>query len=130
NFPVLQNQTLTAANSFIAAGSLRTGFPAPLLAQVPSDGIIRNASDQNYFTVPADFKEPYLESWNIAIQRSLPKNFVLEAAYVGNHAVGVQTRTNLNAGLVPGAGAAGQPLNTLFAHRSNVTTWFRTSNVY
>ena len=130
NFPVLQNQTLNAANSFSAAGALRTGFPAPLLAQIPADGIIRNASDQNYFSVPSDFKEPYLESWNIAFQRSLPKNFVFEAAYVGNHAVGVQTRTNLNAGLVPGAGAAGQPLNARFNHRSTVTSWMRVGNLY
>jgi len=130
NFPILQNQPLTALNSFVAAGALKTGLPAPLLATIPSDGKIRNAPDQNYFTVPADFKEPYLESWNIAFQRALPKNFTFEAAYVGNHAVGVQTRTNLNAGLVPGAGAAGQPLNILFGHRSTVTTWFRTSNVY
>src|SRR5262249_2404821 len=130
NFPVLQNQTMNAPNSFVAAGALRTGLPAPLLAQTPSDGIIRNGSDQNYFTVPRDFKEPYLESWNIAVQRALPAHFVLEAAYVGNHAVGVQTRSNLNAGLVPGAGAAGQPLNLLFNHRSTVTSWIRVGNLY
>jgi hypothetical protein len=130
NFPVFQNQTLTSANSFSPVGSLRTGYPAPLLAAIPEDGIIRNAPAQNFFAVPRDFKEPYLQSWNMAVQRALPHKFVVEVAYVGNHAVGVQTRANLNAGLVPGAGAAGQPLNQRFGNRATITSWIRAGNVY
>ena len=37
--------------------------------------------------VPRNFKVPNTQQWNFTIQRSLGKNWVLEAGYVGTHAV-------------------------------------------
>jgi hypothetical protein len=36
---------------------------------------------------PANFKHPYVENWNIGVQRSLWKNYVAELSYVGMHNV-------------------------------------------
>ena len=77
------------------------------MATIPPDGIIRNAPDNTYFTVPLDLKEAYLQSWNFAFQRLLPGNFTFEAAYVGNAGIGILGRQNLNAAVAPGTGSAG-----------------------
>jgi len=56
-----------------------------------------------------DYKNPYNEAWNFAIQRSLPGRFVIDLAYVGSHGVHTPAAVNLNAGLIPGAGSKGDP---------------------
>ncbi len=131
NFPVKQNNAFNAVNTFSAAGSMAAGFAAPLVAAIPADGVIANAPvNQEYLYIPLNLKEAYLQSWNLAVQRALPANFTLEVAYVGNHAVGVLTRQNINSGLIPGAGAAGQPLNQSFGRRAVTNTWMRTDSNY
>ena len=65
NFPVLQNNAFNAPNTYRAAGTLAAGFPPPIRAVIPSDGVIPNAPDNEYFTVPLDLKEAYLQSWNV-----------------------------------------------------------------
>src|SRR3989442_5291072 len=131
NFPVKQNNAFNALNTFSAAGSMAAGFAAPLVAAIPADGVIANAPiNQEYLYIPLNLKEAYLQSWNLAVQRALPANFTVEVAYVGNHAVGVLTRQNINSGLIPGAGAAGQPLNQLFGRKAVTNTWMRTDTNY
>ncbi len=131
NFPVKQNNAFNAVNTFSAAGSMAAGFAAPLVAAIPADGVITNAPiNQEYLYIPLNLKEAYLQSWNLAVQHALPANFTLEVAYVGNHAVGVLTRQNINSGLIPGAGAAGQPLNQLFGRRAVTNRWMRTDTNY
>ncbi len=130
NFPVLQNNTFNPINTFQAAGSMAQGFPAPIAAVIPSDGIIPNAPDANHFVVPLDLKEAYLQSWNLAVQRSLKGGFVAELAYVANRGVGVLGRRDLNAAQAPGTGTSGQPLFQAFGRRSATITWVPTSTVY
>jgi hypothetical protein len=119
DFPVLQNnafpslngstftQSADASNNFI---SMASGFPAPLVANIPTNGLIpvvgtvvgtTSLLTQNYTVVNLNFREPYTESWNLAVQRALPKKFALEVAYVGNHGVDVPTVYNLNAATLP-----------------------------
>jgi len=118
NFPVLQNNVFNAANSFRAASvSMATGFPAPIVTAIPASGIIPVAgalANSGYVAVNLKFREPYVESWNLAVQRALPGKFVLEAAYVGNHGVDLPTVFNINAATVAGSGQAGRPLVQLF----------------
>jgi len=124
NFPVKQANSLDAPNSFIAAGSMAKGFPPPTPVQIPRDGIIRNPPAQQYDVVPKNLFHSYVGSWNVAVQRSLPKDLSVEAAYVANHGVNIGQTLNLNAGRVPGAGSAGQPLFQRFGRlaASNSTT--------
>jgi hypothetical protein len=126
NFPVLQNnafpdngsgfgQSQVSGGPFI---SMAGGFPAPIVVPTPANGIIPVAGtvgttkllNQNYTAVNLNFREPYTESWNLAVQRSLPLKLVFEAAYVGNHGVDIPTVYNLNAATVAGSGNAGRPL--------------------
>lgn len=139
NFPVKQNNAYNQTSTFTPAVTsggqvvnLTSGLPPPIAADIPADGIIRNAElAQSYDVINTRFREGYVESWNFAIQRSLPKQFVLEAAYVGNHGVLVPTGYQLNAGLVLGAGANGQPLFQQFRKTAGVfMRFFGTSSTY
>jgi hypothetical protein len=119
NFPVRANNAFNpAVASFgptvLPSGQTATfenGFPDLILPTVPSNGIITSATSaaaaavlklSNLFVVSPNFKNPYVESWNVAIQRSLPWRFVLDVAYVGNHGVDSVVNYNLNAATVIG----------------------------
>jgi len=133
--PVKQNQQLIAANSYVAAGSMATGFPNPQFFVIPSNGIIPNAPNQNYSVTPPNAPVPYIESWNFTIQRMLPAGLTLETAYVGNHAVGLEntnvinSSVNLNAAPVAGLGAASEPGNILFGRTATTSyPWYEGSH--
>jgi len=118
NFPIKQNNQFQPTGvgfgpAVLANGQTATfqaGFPAPTPAVVPSNGIITNPDPaQQYFVIPTGFKNPYVESWNAAIQQALPSHFTLDIAYVGNHGVRSVAQANLNAATVVGLGTRGQP---------------------
>jgi len=143
DFPVLQNnafpslngssftQSVDASNNPVSMGS---GFPAPLVANIPSNGLIpvvgkvgtTSLLTQNYTVVNLNFREPYTESWNLAVQHALPGKFVLEAAYVGNHGVDLPTVFNLNAATLPSATATNnnRPLFARYGLTGNVALKF------
>jgi hypothetical protein len=132
NYPVKQSNSYTSLNSYGQAqsapgvyGSLSTGFPAPLIVSIPSSGLIVGNTPgllaQNINSaIPLHYREGYIESWNVALQRELPKSFSIEAAYVGNHTVRAPVAYNVNAGMVFNGGAAGRPLYAAFGKNADV----------
>ncbi|MDW8131669.1 MAG: TonB-dependent receptor, partial [Bryobacterales bacterium] len=122
-FPVKQNNAFFAENSFRAAGSMAGGFPPPIYASIPDNGIISPAPGGNYLHIPKNLRQGYLQAWNVTVQQALPQKFALEAGYVANHALGVLINVNVNAGMIPGLGAAGQPLNQRFGRRETTNVW-------
>jgi hypothetical protein len=135
NYPVRQANGTNQATSFAlptwTSGQIATmalGFPAPTPAAIPATGIISTAcpkppavlppgvacvaSNAPYNVIDKNFRQPYVESWNFAIQHALPKKFVLEIAYVGNHGVRIPMTYDLNAAVAPGPfDSTGKPLN-------------------
>ena len=106
NYPVrANNQFDPAVASFGPAvlpdgrtATFQNGFPAPINVPIPSDGIIKNPPiNQAYNSINQSFKNPYVETWNIALQRTLPMNFVLDVTYLGSHGVHQVVNYNLNA---------------------------------
>jgi len=131
NFPVRENNAFEARNAWSPAGAMADGFPPFKPFTIPTDGIIRNPPASVFNVINKDVRESYVQSWNIAIQRTLPKNLVLETAYVGNHGVGVKAIYNMNAGIIPNAGANGRPLNLQFGRNVDVNNiYFGTSTNY
>ena len=132
NFPVRANNQYQAPTSFLPAvlpsgqtATFQNGFPASVNPPIPSNGIISNPSGtQQYYAVSLGFKNPYVESWNAAIQQALPYRFVLDVAYVANHGVDSIVNYNLNAGVIPGAGQAGQPLNQAYKRTADTNLLF------
>jgi Carboxypeptidase regulatory-like domain len=121
NFPVRANNAYNpVGNQYgpavladgVTPATFQAGFPAPVPVTIPSNGIIPSTGTlnaQNYFVIPLNYLNPYVESWNLSIQQSLPYHFTLDAAYVGNHGVRIPGQFNLNAGQIIGGGTAGQP---------------------
>ena len=142
NFPVRSNNAFNPAvatfgSAVLADGvtpaTFQNGFPAIIQPIVPPDGVITSASspaaasvlkNSNLFVVNPNFKNPYVESWNLAVQQSLPLRFTLDVAYVGNHGVGTVVNYNLNAGTVAGAGNAGLPEFTSFGRTASTNLLF------
>ena len=103
NFPVRQANGFPQPNSFApATTNMAAGFPAPVTAVIPPNGIVTPALGDPYFVVDQKFQQPYVESWNLAVERILPYNFVANLAYVGNHGTRIPMQYDLNAATAPG----------------------------
>ncbi|MFB3825324.1 MAG: carboxypeptidase regulatory-like domain-containing protein [Bryobacteraceae bacterium] len=131
NYPVKDCNIYSALSTYGQAlsspgvyGSMATGYPAPQPAPISSNGIISGGTayllSQSVNVVPLDYREGYVETWNFALQRQLPKSFTIEAAYVGNHTVRAPIAYNLNAGMTFNTGAAGRPLYQKFGKNADV----------
>ncbi len=135
NFPVKQNNQYSLGANAYAPGvtpagvfSMASGFPAPQLAVIPSNGIITNPSlTQSNIVIPLNFKNPNVQSWNFSVQRSLPLHFTLDVAYVGNHGVRSVATYNLNVPTTPdqmGIGVNGRPEYQQFKRTADSTQYF------
>jgi Carboxypeptidase regulatory-like domain/TonB dependent receptor len=133
NFPVRANNSFSPAvgtfdPAVLPSGQTATfarGFPGLIPPSIPSTGIITNPTvGSAYFVVNQNFKNPYVESWNAAIQQSLPWRFVLDLAYVGSHSVDTVVNYNLNAATVVGLGNAGQPEFNSFMRTASTNLLF------
>jgi hypothetical protein len=124
NYPVKQNNNFNAPNTFAAAGSMSTAFPAPIVLQVPDNGIVPANTplllSQSFWHVPTDLQQGTLYSWNVAFQRELAWGLTGEAAYVGNMSNDILNRFQMNAGMTPGLDRAGQPLYALYGKTAGV----------
>ena len=127
NFPVKQTNQFTAPNSFATAGSMAAGFGPPDFFPIPNDGVvdanIPQLANSVLFHVPTDLKEAKIHSWNVAFQRELFWDLVVDIAYVGNIAKNVLANFQLNAGMELGADRDGQPFNQSFGRTARVQTW-------
>jgi hypothetical protein len=138
NFPVKQNNAFNSLSGYGPAilpdgtpATLEKGFPAPLVAAVPSNGIIPVNTpllkNQSYFVIPLNYLDPYVESWNFTYERALPGQLALDIGYVGNHGVHIPLQYNLNAVVDPafiGAGSIGQPYYRAYGLNSSITEYF------
>lgn len=111
NFPVRQNNGFPQPNSFApATTNMAAGFPAPTIAAIPPNGIVTPKSGETYFVVDQKFQQPYVESWNLTIERELPYRLIVDAAYIGNHGTRIPMQYDLNAATAPAVDANGNLL--------------------
>jgi Carboxypeptidase regulatory-like domain len=110
NYPIRANNSygLSGSSPYTAAvgadnvntATFQAGFPAPVAIPIPGNGIIpintAFLTAQNYLIVPQNYKNPYVESWNVAVQQALPADMSLTLAYVANHGVHINANQNLN----------------------------------
>jgi hypothetical protein len=117
---------------------MKSGFPDPSVATIPSNGIIDASSpalkSAAFFQVRPDMHEGSLHTYNVAFQRELPARFTLDIAYVGNRSSNVQTQFNENAAMQIGAPANNtnlfRPLFVPFGKSADVTVWIPTKERY
>lgn len=128
NYPEQTNITFSPVNSYGPAlndsgapESLALGFPPATTVPIPPDGILPNAAiNSSWSVVNTNYKDPYVMSYNLAVEQNLGKQWVATISYLGNLGRQIPASYNLNAGLIPGAGAAGQPEYATY-HRTAAT---------
>ena len=131
NYPVRANNSYqpsyTYGPSLLADGTVATfqaGFPAPVPITIPANGILAAPLNQSYSYIPLNYQNPYVESFNVAVQQALPGGISLQIAYVGNHGVHMPAGQNINLPQTLGAGVAGEPLNIAYGKTASVTQYF------
>ena len=145
NYPVRANNAYTSCGSgssylsaqYSCSGNVNaqpvtfgSGFPAPVPVVVPTSGIYQidpsNAllNNQSYIYIPLNYHNPYVYSYNLAVQQSLPGNFSLSLAYVGNHGVRIGAANNINLPDRLNCSTACEPLQVKFSHSAGFTQQF------
>jgi len=120
NYPIRANNSYQPLNSYGPAllsngqpATFQAGFPAPVPVTIPDNGIIPATTptliSQAYSVIPLDYRNPYVEAWNVAVQQALPASFSLQVAYVANHGVHQPAGQNINLPSTYGGGAASDP---------------------
>ena len=118
NYPVRQNVVFNSLNAYTPSvesdgattENMAAGFPPAPQPTIPADGIIPNASITSTWTVvDTNYKDPYVISYNLTVERDLGNKWVGNVAYVGNVGRHIPGNYNMNAGQIAGAGASGQP---------------------
>jgi hypothetical protein len=88
------NQSVSqATNVYTPLFNINQGVPAfQSVAQLPNGEIPTGASTPSgrptITVVPANYHNPYTLNWNVSIQRSFRKDYLVEIAYVGLHNIG------------------------------------------
>jgi hypothetical protein len=84
NLPVLARQTINAPQNFASIFNLAQGPPAPTFPAVGPNGRFKAPPDVNPSTLPEQQRLPYVDAWNLTLQRELTSEISGEIAYVGN----------------------------------------------
>jgi outer membrane receptor protein involved in Fe transport len=118
-FPVVNNIQQGVTGDYMVDGTMAT-LPAVPSISLPSNGTINPAPDQGFFVVPFHNPMPYVQSYNLMVQREIAKDLSLEVGYVGNLGRQLPYNQSLNVA-APGAGAAGLPFVIRYTHSSAVS---------
>jgi hypothetical protein len=137
NYPVRANNSYQQPNSYqpavladgVTAATFQAGFPAPVPVDVPSNGILdvtssKSLLSQSYVEIPKSYHNPYVESWNVAVQQALPGQFSFQLSYVANHGVHIGSSQNINLAPALGLGSAGYPENIAFGRTAATNVYF------
>ena len=138
NYPVRANNSYQPAGSSaftpavladgVTTATFQAGFPAPVPVAIPSNGVIAantpQLKSQVYTYIPLNYKNPYVESWNVAIQQALRGDLSLQLAYVANHGVDISGAQNINQPMTYGGGNASDPENVSFGRTAATNQYF------
>jgi hypothetical protein len=113
---------LTPPNSLATAGLLRDGIPPSPPPDI-SSGTVPAPNNVNVLTLGDSFKRPYVQSWNLVLEKNIGWGFTASAGYVATRTIGQAGSFDVNAGK-PGGGPASQPLNIRFPGRTATTTLY------
>jgi hypothetical protein len=84
NLPVLARQTLNAPANFERVFTLAEGPPAPTFPQPDANGRFRAPDGVNPSILPPQQRLPYVDAYNLTVQRELTSEISAEVGYVGN----------------------------------------------
>ncbi len=118
SYPAVISQSMQGLTSYQAAGSTVTGIPQVALPDI-SQGTIKVPTSLTTSTYAANYRRGYIESYNLAVQRSLGPGTTLQATYVGQLSIREVVALNLNAA-APGTGVKGGALYQRFGTTATI----------
>jgi Carboxypeptidase regulatory-like domain len=86
-------------NGLTPAATLSNPFPTGFCVPSGSSAGLQTGLGQTVYFINRNYQTPYLQSWNLDIQRSLPGNMVVQIAYSGSRGVhlnGIREYNQLN----------------------------------
>lgn len=113
NYPNMIAQNYSGANTFTPYENWALGIPS-ITPPDWGNGILSVPSSVVVHVIPKDFHRGYIETRNLTIQKQFKDSVSLEVGYVGTLVIHQILKTDLNAGQIPGAGIAGEPLYQRF----------------
>ena len=113
NYPIMVSYNYQGASTYIPVGNWAQGIPA-ITPPAYGNGIIPVPASAVVHAIPQDVHRGYIASRNFSLQKEFPHGFVAQASYVGNLVIHQFGKIDLNAGQIPGAGIAGEPLYAAF----------------
>lgn len=120
-YPLTVATDFTGPDSFTPYGTFSQGIPAVPVLDL-SSGTIPLPTNVFVRTPPeGKLDRGYIQSWNLAVERKLPWDFVAEAAYVGTQTTHQLADLNINAA-APGAGNTGRPFASR-GYTSDINYW-------
>ena len=138
NYPIRANNSYQPAGTSsytpavladgVTVATFQAGFPAPVPVSIPSNGIIAANTpllkNQVYSYIPKDYKNSYVESWNVALQQAFRGDLSLQIAYVANHGVDIAAGQNINLPKTYGGGSASEPEYIAFGRTAATNQYF------
>jgi carboxypeptidase family protein len=96
NAGLVSTRTISGINGTVSGGGI-VPIPAPAF-QVPRTIAQNVAIDTQtaLFTIDPDLRSPYVQQWNIGIEREVMRDTVAEIRYVGNHGIKLTRGIDLN----------------------------------
>lgn len=127
-YPATISTQYSGANSYQAAGSLRTGLP-PVVGPDLSQSSFLLPTTVGTSTFPKDYNRGYIHSFNLTIQREFGKGFDLQTSYVGNIGVRMPANVQINAA-GPGGGNTGRAFYAATGQTSDIQEYEPFKNSY
>nr|MDQ2899697.1 TonB-dependent receptor [Acidobacteriota bacterium] len=123
NYPLMIAMNYQGASSYTPVGDWAQGIPA-IIPPDYGNGIISVPPTVVVHAIPKNLNRGYIESRNFTVQKDFGKGLVAQASYVGTLVIRQFAEMDLNAGQIPGAGVAGEPLYASFG-RTATTPEYR-----
>lgn len=122
-YPSIVNQSIPQPSAFfpvvfqsgVTDNTLASAPQAPVFPAIPSNGRIPLPDGIGTSNIPTNQKIPYVDSWNVTIERQAFQDATVSLGYVGNVGRHLNAGWNLNAPVPgPGSNTSRQPLFAAF----------------
>ncbi|MDX2030597.1 MAG: TonB-dependent receptor [Blastocatellia bacterium] len=121
NYPMLLAFNIVPVNSAAPAGLLKDGIPPSPVPDI-SSGVVPVPNGVNVLSLGDSFKRPYIQSWNLVLEKNIGWGFTASAGYIATRTIAQAGSFDVNAGRV-GGGTASQPLNIKFGRVATTTLY-------
>lgn len=123
-------QPVTTGQGYVDAGvpnaplGPNVGIPSICCPDISTGRVpLPGVAETGYPRANEMLKRGYIQSWNLILERRLPKDLVASIGYVGTASVNGFAFLDINASQIPGSGDEGRPLFEEFGRTTTTREW-------